>query len=208
MPSLLSIQHSGRFVARRRARVDPSDQHAAPPAGPVGGHGVPAREPEEAPHLGHPQAIAAVAAADGGHRRWSCCWPSRCCPSQWGSFLGGRPTHHIVLLDDSFSMSDRRGETRRFDQAKDAIRRLGQSMLPPSRAAILSRSCGCRRAGQYGGGLRRISKRSPSIRASPSAWREKLKVDRTSRRQPPNPGRSWRPKSCSSCSAPIRASAA
>src|ERR1700675_157338 len=32
-------------------------------------------------------------------------------PEKMGGFLGGRPTHHIVLLDDSFSMSDRRGET-------------------------------------------------------------------------------------------------
>src|SRR5580704_1921303 len=47
-------------------------------------------------------------------------------PEKWGGFLGARPTHHIVLLDDSYSMSDRRGESTAFDQAKAAIGRLGQ----------------------------------------------------------------------------------
>ena len=52
-------------------------------------------------------------------------------PDRWGGFLGARPTHHIVLLDDSYSMSDRRGESTAFDQAKAAIGRLGQAMLHP-----------------------------------------------------------------------------
>ena len=30
-------------------------------------------------------------------------------PDRWGSFLGAQPTHHIVLLDDSYSMSENLG---------------------------------------------------------------------------------------------------
>jgi hypothetical protein len=74
-------------------------------------------------------------------------------PEKMGGFLGGRPTHHIVLLDDSYSMSDRRGETSAFEQAKDAILRLGQSMLRPREPqsfTLLRLS----RGGHYGGGLR------------------------------------------------------
>ena len=52
-------------------------------------------------------------------------------PDRWGSFFSPHSTHHIVLLDDSYSMSDRLGESSAFDQAKEAILRLGQSMLRP-----------------------------------------------------------------------------
>jgi hypothetical protein len=74
-------------------------------------------------------------------------------PEKMGGFLGGRPTHHIVLLDDSFSMSDRRGETSAFELAKDAVLRLGQSMLRPREPqsfTLLRLS----RNGHYGGGLK------------------------------------------------------
>jgi hypothetical protein len=74
-------------------------------------------------------------------------------PEKMGGFLGGRPTHHIVILDDSYSMSDRRGESSAFEQGKDAILRLGQSMLRPREPqsfTLLRLS----RSGHYGGGLR------------------------------------------------------
>src|SRR5262249_29003229 len=74
-------------------------------------------------------------------------------PEKMGGFLGGRPTHHIVLLDDSYSMSDRRGETSAFEQGKDAINGLGQAMLRPREPqsfTLLRLS----RSGLYGGGLR------------------------------------------------------
>ena len=45
--------------------------------------------------------------------------------SEFGDFLGGSKTHHIVLLDDSFSMSDCWADTSAFDQAKAAIERIG-----------------------------------------------------------------------------------
>ena len=52
-------------------------------------------------------------------------WPSRVLRSQWGDLLGSAKTHHIVLLDDSFSMSDRWGDTDAFAQAKKVVERIG-----------------------------------------------------------------------------------
>jgi hypothetical protein len=74
-------------------------------------------------------------------------------PERLGGFLGGRPTHHIVILDDSYSMSDRRGEKSAFDLAKDAITRLGDSMLRPREPQSLT-LLRLSRCGHYGGGLR------------------------------------------------------
>ncbi len=45
--------------------------------------------------------------------------------SRLGGLLGGTKTHHVVLLDDSFSMSDRWGDTSAFQQAKAVIERIG-----------------------------------------------------------------------------------
>ncbi len=44
--------------------------------------------------------------------------------NQWTALLGQTKTHHIVLWDDSFSMSDRWANTSAFDQAKQVIGRL------------------------------------------------------------------------------------
>ncbi len=44
--------------------------------------------------------------------------------NQWGALFGGSKTHHVVLLDDSFSMSDHWADTSAFDQAKQAVARL------------------------------------------------------------------------------------
>jgi hypothetical protein len=44
--------------------------------------------------------------------------------NQWGRLFGAVKTHHIVLLDDSFSMSDRWGTTSAFDEARRLIGRL------------------------------------------------------------------------------------
>ena len=35
--------------------------------------------------------------------------------NRWGALLGGAKTHHVVLLDDSFSMSDHWADTTGFD---------------------------------------------------------------------------------------------
>jgi hypothetical protein len=44
--------------------------------------------------------------------------------SGWGAWIGGGRTHHVVLLDDSFSMSDRWEDTSAFEQAKGVVRRI------------------------------------------------------------------------------------
>jgi hypothetical protein len=44
--------------------------------------------------------------------------------NQWGAIFGGSKTHHIVLLDDSFSMSDHWADTSGFEQAKQVVARL------------------------------------------------------------------------------------
>jgi hypothetical protein len=44
--------------------------------------------------------------------------------NKWGALFGGSKTHHIVLLDDSFSMSDHWADTSAFDQAKQVVARL------------------------------------------------------------------------------------
>ena len=44
--------------------------------------------------------------------------------NRWGALLGGAKTHHVVLLDDSFSMSDHWADTTGFDQAKRVVEQL------------------------------------------------------------------------------------
>ena len=46
--------------------------------------------------------------------------------SSLARFLGSTTTHHVVLLDDSFSMSDRWADTDAFQVAKQSIARLGE----------------------------------------------------------------------------------
>lgn len=41
--------------------------------------------------------------------------------SQWGRLLGRGATHHLILLDDSYSMADRWDETTALDQAKRVV---------------------------------------------------------------------------------------
>ena len=42
-----------------------------------------------------------------------------------GLRLGSHRTHHVVLLDDSFSMSDRWADTSAFERARQTVRRIG-----------------------------------------------------------------------------------
>jgi len=53
--------------------------------------------------------------------------------NQWGSLLGGTRTHRIVLLDDSFSMSDRWRDTDAFSEAKKVIHRIGAAAARQAR---------------------------------------------------------------------------
>lgn len=46
-----------------------------------------------------------------------------------GAFLGGSRTAHIVLLDDSYSMSDRVGESTAFDRGRGVIERILEELV-------------------------------------------------------------------------------
>ena len=58
--------------------------------------------------------------------------------SEWGRFFGKGTTHHLILLDDSYSMSDRWEQTSAMEEAKrvvtllldQASSRKGQQKLP------------------------------------------------------------------------------
>ena len=51
---------------------------------------------------------------------------------QWSSFFGAKTTHHIVLLDDSYSMSDIMGSKSAFDRADQVLSRLANSVIAQS----------------------------------------------------------------------------
>lgn len=45
---------------------------------------------------------------------------------QWAQMFGGKVTHHFVLLDDSYSMSDRAAGETAFDRAKAIVGQIGE----------------------------------------------------------------------------------
>jgi len=49
--------------------------------------------------------------------------------NRFGRFFGGVNTHHIVLLDDSFSMADRWADTSAFNQAKKVVEQIGAAAV-------------------------------------------------------------------------------
>ena len=69
--------------------------------------------------------------------------------NELGRLLGGQKSQHIVLLDDSFSMSDRWSNTSAFDEAKAVVARIGEelSRQPLGRSFTLLRFS---RAGRTG----------------------------------------------------------
>lgn len=73
--------------------------------------------------------------------------------SQWLDFLSGKATHHFVLLDDSYSMSDTGGGTSAFEAALTAIQRIAaQAAAQDSRQRFtLLRFSRAERAGAGGG---------------------------------------------------------
>ena len=117
----------------RVADLNPSDQFDATSANPVGGDGVSARQPAAQQHMGVAQATALAALADRGHRRGNHDGHAAVGAKQMGALFGSGKLHHIVLLDDSFSMSDHWADTSAFDEAKQVILPIGQAM---GRAAL------------------------------------------------------------------------
>ena len=57
---------------------------------------------------------------------------------KWSGWFGSGKTHHIVLLDDSYSMSDTHGEKNLFDSAKDVTRRIVATASDRQRAQALT----------------------------------------------------------------------
>jgi hypothetical protein len=73
--------------------------------------------------------------------------------SQWGTLFGGSNTHHVVLVDDSFSMSDRWADTSAFNEAKRVVGRIAAQAArqeTPQTFTLLRFS----RAGRTAGGTR------------------------------------------------------
>lgn len=75
-------------------------------------------------------------------------WVSR---QQWLALLGGSSTHHYVLLDDSYSMSERTGGGAAMDTAKQALAQIAeQAMLrtTPQKFTLIRFSRAAAMAGQ------------------------------------------------------------
>jgi hypothetical protein len=84
--------------------------------------------------------------------------------NQLGLQLGGQSVEHIVLLDDSYSMSDRWADSSAFERAKQAIERLGGEAgrhSAPQQFTVLRFS----RAGRSG------------VRGQPDLFREQVASD-------------------------------
>jgi len=50
-------------------------------------------------------------------------WVTR---DQWLDLFGGKTTHHFIVVDDSYSMSERTGALSAFDQARQVVARIAQ----------------------------------------------------------------------------------
>jgi hypothetical protein len=56
----------------------------------------------------------------------------------WASWFGGQRTHHVIVLDDSYSMGDRWGDTSAMQEGKNAIQRLGQQLANQRRSQVFT----------------------------------------------------------------------
>ena len=73
---------------------------------------------------------------------------------QWTNFFGAKTTHHIVLLDDSYSMSDIMGSRSSFDRADQVLQRLAGSLISENsvqRFTLMRFSGAARGIGQQAG---------------------------------------------------------
>ncbi len=59
-------------------------------------------------------------------------------PSRWGGVLDRRNIHHVVLLDDSYSMTDRWADTTAFDEAKATVERIAEDASRQARRQSFS----------------------------------------------------------------------
>ena len=124
----------------------------------------------------------------------SCCWwPSRVLRNQWGNLLGGTRTHHIVLLDDSFSMSDRWADTDAFAEAKKVVAADRRRGRPAGRSRSRSRCCGSRGPADSQRAAEPDLLKQPVGADFADTLAETAGQDRRSRRPPPARCRRCRP---------------
>ena len=90
--------------------------------------------------------------------------------NQWGNLLGTTKTHHVVLLDDSFSMSDRWGDTNAFAQARSVVERIGAAAARETQPQIVT-LLRFSRVGRPGAAPSPTWSISPWARSSPPSWR-------------------------------------
>src|SRR6185503_3011534 len=58
--------------------------------------------------------------------------------NQWISLLGRGTTHHLVLLDDSYSMSDRWNDTSALDEGKKAVQAIVDQAAQQSDSQLIT----------------------------------------------------------------------
>ena len=92
--------------------------------------------------------------------------------SQWGALFGGSKTHHIVLLDDSFSMSDRWANTSAFEQAKHAVSRIASQAARAGIGADVHAAAFLPRSGWLGRHSTGFGRRVRQLGASSIGWKK------------------------------------
>ena len=111
-----------------------------------------------------------------------------------GFRLGSHRTHHVVLLDDSFSMADRWADTSAFERARQTVQRIGDDAGRCTARRKASRCCGSR------------PRSRPDAPASPTCWKKpsaptsaagcpRCSIACSLRSRPPALARHWRPPS-------------
>jgi hypothetical protein len=109
--------------------------------------------------------------------------------NQWSRLLGGTRTHHIVLLDDSFSMSDRWSNTSAFTEAKQAVERSRRvARQSTAQTLTLLRFSRVRASGRWNAG-RLVQGRTSTPTSGGSCktpWRRSSRRKRPSASAPPS----------------------
>ena len=190
----LPIAALGRPAAGGVAAGDPFDQPDAASARRVGGDGVSAGKPEaQQKWIMLKQLLLlllrTVAIAAG---RADVAQPV--VRSGWAGLFGRGKTHHLVLLDDSFSMSDHWADTSAFDQAKRVVVRVLDQARGNTTTSNSSRCCGSPMPPSRG---RRGSRSSTGGRSNAEVSRRTWNGFSASWSPPkPPPGRSrpWKPR--------------
>jgi len=89
-----------------------------------------------------------------------------CRGDYWASLFGGQTTHHYVLLDDSYSMSDRTGGASAFDNANLAVARIGTAAAGQSNQKFtlirFSRAVGFEESGASSGAAAQSATATPT----------------------------------------------